>query len=67
MSKAYGIVHGVCWVLGVLSLAAAIVLRILPSLQDRLEISPRGGMIFAAVLFLCVLASKGACKTTPSS
>jgi hypothetical protein len=39
----------------------------LPNLQDKLGVSPRGGMMLAAVLFLCALASGEAMKTPPSS
>ena len=67
MSKAYRSVLEVCWGLGLISVLVCIVLKMLPNSQDKLGVSPRGGMMLAAVLFLCALASGEAMKTPPSS
>lgn len=67
MHKVYGSVVELCWGLGLISLVAVVVLKLLPILQDKLGVTPRGGMLLAAVLFLCVLATGEARKTPPSS
>jgi hypothetical protein len=67
MSKVYGKVVEVCWGLGLISLVAVIVLHLIPILQQKLLVSARGGIMLAAVLFLCVLATGEARKTPPSS
>ena len=67
MSKVYRTVLAVCWGLGVICTVAVIVLKVLPILQDKLSLSPRSGLILAAVLFLCVLATGEARKTLPPS
>lgn len=67
MSKVYRKVVEVCWALGLISLLAVIVLKLFPILQLKWTVSPRGGMMLAAVLFLCVLATGEARKTPPSS
>jgi hypothetical protein len=67
MSKVYCSVLEVCWAVGLISLVAVLVLKMLPFLQDKLGVSPRGGLVLAAVLFLCVLATSEARKTPPSS
>jgi hypothetical protein len=66
MSKVYGSVVEVCWALGLISLVVSVVLRLLPILQYKLGVSPHSGMMLAAVLFLCALAS-GEARKTPSS
>lgn len=53
-----------CWGLGILSLLAGMVLKLLPAWADRLRTSPRGGLALAAVLFLCALATREMGKTT---
>jgi hypothetical protein len=67
MSKVYHWVLAVSWGLGVICLLATIVLKLLPSLETMLNISTRGGIVMAAVLFLCALASGEALRTPPSS
>jgi hypothetical protein len=67
MSKVYGTVVEVCWALGLISVVVGVVLKVLPVLQAKLGVTPRGGMILAVVLFLCVLATGEASKTPPSS
>jgi hypothetical protein len=67
MSKVYSSVLEVSWGLGVIFTVASIVLRLLPSLEHRLAVSPRGAMMLAAVLFLCALATGEARKMPPAS
>ena len=67
MSRVYRTVLEVCWGLGVICTVAVIVLKLLPILQNKLNVSPRSGLILAAVLFLCVLATGEARKTLPPS
>jgi hypothetical protein len=66
MSKIYRSVAEVCWALGLISLVISVLFRLLPSLQTKFGFSPRGGLILAATLFLCVLAS-GVVGKAPSS
>ncbi len=58
MSRAYRVLIGVSWGLGLLSLALGATLRLLPSLAERMNTTPRGGLILAGVLFLCALATR---------
>jgi hypothetical protein len=67
MSKVYRTVAEVCWALGLISVVFSVLLRLVPALQAKVGAGPRGGLILAAVLFLCVLASGEAGKTPPSS
>ena len=67
MSKVYRTVLGVSWGLGVICLVATLVLKLLPSVEKTLGVTTRGGIILAAVLFLCTLASGEAGRTPPSS
>jgi hypothetical protein len=48
-------------------MVASIVLKLLPILAAKIGFSPRDGIVLAAVLFLCALASGQARKTPPSS
>jgi len=48
-------------------MVGSIVLRLLPMLQDTIGISPRGGMMLAAILFLCAIATGEARRALPSS
>ena len=67
MGKVYRTVLGVSWGLGVICMVASLVLKLLPSLEIKLDVTPRGGIVMAAVLFLCALASGEAGRTPPSS
>jgi hypothetical protein len=67
MCKAYHWVLGVSWVLGVICMVASIVLKLLPSLEAKIELAPRDGIVLAAVFFLCALASGEARRTPPCS
>ncbi len=46
------------WGLGVLSLLAGAVLRVLGNWPASFKATPRGGLIFAATPFLCALATR---------
>jgi len=67
MSKIHITVHEVSWQLGVICVLASIVLRMLPTVQIKFAVTPRGGLVLAGVLFLCALATGEARATTPSS
>jgi hypothetical protein len=67
MGKVYRYVLGISWGLGVICLVATLVLKLLPSLERALGVTTRGGIILAAVLFLCALATGEAGRTPPSS
>jgi hypothetical protein len=67
MSKVYRIVLETSWGLGLICLVASFMLKLLPILQKKLGITTRGGIVLAAVLFLCALATGEARKTLPSS
>lgn len=58
MSRVYRSLIGVCWALGLLCMVAGAVLRFVPIFAERFALSPRGGLILAAVLFLCALATR---------
>jgi hypothetical protein len=63
----YNSVLKASWAVGVISLLASVVVKLVPILQAKLGVSPHGGMVTTAVLFLCVLATGEARKTPPSS
>ncbi len=67
MCKVYHWVLGVSWALGVICMVASIVLKLLPNLERALGVTTRGGILLAAVLFLCTLATGEAGRTPPSS
>ena len=58
MASVYRIVLGVCWGLGLLSLVAAVVVKLVPAWGEMASTTPRGGLIFASTLFLCALATR---------
>jgi uncharacterized membrane protein YgdD (TMEM256/DUF423 family) len=62
MSKIRSMVNGVSWFLGVICVAASLVLRLLALGHIIIAVSPRGGLVLAAVLFLCTLATGEAGK-----
>ena len=66
MSKFYSSLIRACWALGLICLVASIVLRLLPTLQDKLGVVPRSGLMLAGVLFLCALATADV-RGTPTS
>jgi len=58
MALVYRIVVKACWGLGVLSLVIGVAIRLFPSCTAQLDVSPRGGLVAAATLFLCALATR---------
>jgi len=62
MSRIQSWVHEVSWELGVICVAASIVLRLLAIAHIFLAVTPRGCLELAAVLFLCTLATGQAGK-----
>ena len=66
MGKVYRYVLGISWGLGVICLVGSLVLKLQPVLEKRLGVTTHGGIILAAVLVLCALAS-GEAGRTPSS
>jgi hypothetical protein len=68
MSRLYRSLAGACWVVGLLSMVVGVVIRLVPMLNQKSPFSPRGGLILAGVLFLCVLATREMERTgTPPS
>ena len=58
MARVYRIVVKACWGLGVLSLVIGVAIKLFPCWAARLDTSPRGGLVMAATLFLCALATR---------
>jgi len=67
MAKVYRSALEVSWAIGVLSLIAAFVVRLVPGFIEKYGFSARGALVLAAVLFLCVLASGEALNSARSS
>jgi hypothetical protein len=65
--KIHSTVHEVSWQPGVICVVASIVSRMLPIVHMKLGVATRGGLVLAAVLLLCALATGEARKTQPSS
>ncbi len=57
MTQIYRIVFQLCWVLGLLSILAAVVIKLF-GLSARLSIAPHTGFVVASALFLCALATR---------
>ncbi|MDA2914179.1 hypothetical protein MYX77_09530 [Acidobacteriia bacterium AH_259_A11_L15] len=58
MSRIYRILVESCWGLGVLSTLVAVALKLVPTWAEMVRTTPRGGLVLAGVLFLCVLATR---------
>ena len=58
MTKLHRVVIQLSWAIGLLSVLAAVILKLLPPLAERTETSPRGALEFAIALFLCALATR---------
>ena len=65
MSRLYRILIAVCWGLGLLSMVAGAALKFAPNLSRSVNTEPRGGLVFAGVLFLCALATQGMERESP--
>jgi hypothetical protein len=66
MAGMYRRLIGICWGVGLLLTVAAIVVRLVPVLSERSNLSARGLAIMAGVLFLCALAT-GEMERGPSA
>jgi hypothetical protein len=66
MAKIRSTVHEVFWQLGVICVVASIVLRMLPTVENKLGVLPHSGLVLAGVLFLGALATGEARQTPPS-
>ncbi len=55
------------WGLGLLSMLGGVALKLVPSLDQRISTEPRGGLIFAGVLFLAALATREMEKATSAA
>jgi hypothetical protein len=49
---------GACWYAGLLSFVAGVVIKLVPALDLKSPVAPRGFLILAGVLFLGVLATR---------
>lgn len=58
MARLCRTLFGICWALGLFSMAAGVVLKLMPEWSARLGFYPRGALIFAGTLFLCGLATR---------
>ncbi len=67
MARIYRLLVTLFWGLGLLSILGGIVLKLVPSWSVRLNTAPRGGFIFAGVLFLAVLATREMEKATSAA
>ena len=65
MSRLYSSLAGACWVAGVLSMLAAAVVKLVPTLYHKTPVQPHGLLVLAGVLFLCVLATQAIERTGP--
>lgn len=67
MAQIYMRLSRVVWGLGMASLLASVVLKAVPRWADKLSTPPHGILVFAAVLFLCSLATREVQRTVPPS
>lgn len=58
MATLYRILVEFCWAAGVLAMLWAVVLRLVPALNQIAVVTPEGVLIFAGTLFLCTLATR---------
>jgi hypothetical protein len=57
MTQIYRIVFQSSWALGLLSIVAAVVIKLL-NLDAKLTVAPRTGFVVASAFFLCALATR---------
>jgi hypothetical protein len=58
MAKLYHPVGILCWFAAMLCVIGSLVFKIVPSLNNRMAVTPRGILMLAAVLFLGAIASR---------
>lgn len=57
MPQLYRIILPVCWILGLVSMLAGVIIK-LAHLSGTLTIAPHTGFIAASAFFLCALATR---------
>lgn len=57
MTQIYRLILPACWVLGLLSMLAGVIIK-LAHLSGTLTIAPHTGFIVASAFFLCALATR---------
>lgn len=62
MTRLAKLVGDIAYWLGLIGVVVSVVLKLVPHLAERLTFSARGGLILAACLFLCTLASREMAK-----
>lgn len=62
MTGAMRTIGNVTYWLGLIGMVVSVVIRILPHWAERVNVSARGGLVVAATLFLCSLASREMAK-----
>lgn len=67
MFRLYRTLMEVCWALGVVSAILAVVSKFSLTIGHRLQTEPRGILAFAAVMFLCALATESVGRTSAPS
>jgi hypothetical protein len=67
MFRLYRTLMEVCWALGVVGAILAVVTKFFPVASHRLYTEPRGILAFAAVMFLCALATEAVGRTSAPS
>jgi len=64
MFRLYRTLMEVCWALGVVSAILAVIAKFSLTVLHRLQTEPRGILAFAAVMFLCALATEAVGRTS---
>ncbi len=57
MSRFSNMIMAVAYILGVITVVIAVLVAFVPRVKEALHLTPRGGLVFAATLFLCAIAS----------
>jgi hypothetical protein len=63
MARIYRSFMEVCWLLGVVCMVMAVVMKFVPYIASRVSTDSRGMLIFAGVLFLCSVATRAVGRT----
>lgn len=64
MTQVYGVIFKLCWILGLLSMLAAVIIKLM-HLSGTLTVAPHTGFIAAGAFFLCALATREMQRTSP--
>ena len=65
MTQLYNVIFKLSWVLGLLSMLVAVVIKVM-TLEARLTVASHTGFQIAGTLFLCALATREMQRTQPS-